>query len=484
MENKAYKMYVNGEWIESSTGQYSNDINPYSGEVIATIASGGELEAKKAVDAAQAAFPAWSRFSPIERRKLLYRAAEIFDRRRGDFMEALALESGAATPFCKFQTSNGPEFFREAASQVFDVEGKIFPSQNPDTVSMMWRQPVGVVASISPWNAALLLALRGISFPLAYGNTVVHKPSEAAPLSGGLLIAEVLEEAGFPKGVFNVVTNGPGGSSQIGDVWTSDERVRRMTFTGSTEVGLRLTVQCAQHMKKICCELGGSCPLIVLDDADIDYAVNAATFGRFMHQGQVCMNSKRMIVEKGVAEEFIEKLAQRAAALKCGDPTDPETIIGPLINQNQVRKLQAQVEHAVEQGASMICGGKSDGLVYHPTVLVLTEDMDLAKEEAFGPVASVLIAEDAEDALRIANGTEFGLSGAVISKDVNKAWDLAQRLESGVVHINGSTLDDEPHAPLGGTKYSGWGKNGFLAIDEFTEARWATYNKKPRHFIF
>ena len=482
---KSYSMYINGEWVEAESGRLYDDMNPYTGEVFARVADGGAPEAKKAVDAAHEAFPDWSSFSPNERRKLLFRVADLVEKRMDEFSRTLAMETGAAMPFARFQAFTGPEFLREAASQVFEVSGKIFPSQTPKTtVSMMWRQPAGVVASISPWNAAMLLALRGISYPLAYGNTLVHKSSEASSVAGGVLLAEVFEEAGLPKGVLNVITNGPGKSQEIGDVWTSDERVSRINFTGSTEVGRHLTVQAAQNMKKIGCELGGSCPLIVLDDADIDYAVNAATFGRFMHQGQVCMNTKRMILEKGIAKEFTEKLTTRARALKYGNPLDHDTIIGPLINQSQIDKLKKQVARALEQGAQITCGGTYERLVYHPTVLVLTEDMDLAQEEAFGPVACILIAEDAEHALKIANDTKFGLSGAVISKDVSKAWELAERINSGVVHINASTLADETHAPLGGTKLSGWGKNGFMAIEEFTEVRWATFNKKPVHFPF
>jgi len=477
-------MYINGVWTDAASGAYYDDFSPYTGEMFARVADGGAADAKKAIDAAAAAFPDWKRFSPNEKRKMLFNAADIIDKRIDEFAHVLAVETGAATPFARFQAFTGPEFLREAASQVFEVSGQIFPSQNPDTISMMWRQPAGVVASISPWNAAMLLALRGISFPLAYGNTVVHKTSEASSVAGGVLLAEVFEEAGFPAGVLNVVTNGPGKSSEIGDVLTTDERVRRITFTGSTEAGVYLAVQSARNMKKICLELGGSCPLIILDDADIDYAVDAAAFGRFMHQGQVCMNSKRLIVEKGIAAEFIDKLTKKAKTLKCGNPLEHDTIIGPLVNKSQIDRLIAQVGHAVEQGARLTCGGSYEGLVYHPTVLVLTEEMDLAQEEAFGPVACVFVAEDAEDALRIANSTKYGLSGGIISKDTLKAWDLAERLDAGVTHINGSSLGDETRAPLGGVKFSGWGKNGFLAIDEFTEARWVTLNKKPLHFPF
>jgi acyl-CoA reductase-like NAD-dependent aldehyde dehydrogenase len=330
----------------------------------------------------------------------------------------------------------------------------------------------------------MLLALRAVSFPIAYGNTVVLKTSEASSIAGGIMLAEVFEEAGFPAGVFNVITNGPGGSSAIGDVLTSDERVRRITFTGSTEIGRHLAIQCAEKLKKICLELGGNCPLIILADADVDYAVNAAAFGRFMHQGQVCMNTKRMIVERPIAEEFITKLTVKAQSLKYGDPREPETIIGPLINEAQLNKLVAQVEQARVQGARITTGGQSHGLVFEPTVLVMTEDMDIAHDEVFGPVANVIIADDDKDALRIANATNFGLSSGIITKDTLKAWDYAEKIEAGCCHINDSSLGDETHAPLGGMKDSGWGKNGLMALEEFTEVRWVTLQRKPRKFLF
>lgn len=481
---KTYQMYIDGQWVSALDGQVYEDRSPYSGDLIGMVPAGGAEDAKRAIDAAQAAFPQWSAFSPVEKRKLLFKAADIMDRRIGEFAAMLANETGAAGPFAKFQAHIGPEFLREAAAQVFSVHGEIFPSELPDCTSMMWRQPVGVVGCISPWNAAMLLALRAISFPIAYGNTVVLKTSEASSVAGGIMLAEVFEEAGFPKGVLNVVTNGPGGSSAIGDVLTSDQRVRRITFTGSTEAGRHLAIQCAQNLKKICLELGGNCPLIVLADADIDYAVNAAAFGRFMHQGQVCMNTKRIIVEKPIAEEFIEKLTIKAQSLKFGNPAEADTIIGPVINDSQLNKLISQVEHAREQGAKITTGGTNHGLVYEPTVLVMTEDMDISQQEVFGPVANVIIAENDEDALRIANDTNYGLSSGIITSDLFKGWDYAERLEAGCCHINDSTLGDETHAPLGGMKDSGWGKNGFMALEEFTEVRWVTLQRKPRKFLF
>ena len=479
-----YKMFIGGEWVAAESGEVYEDYNPYTGEVFARVAAGGRADAIKAVDAAQAAFPGWAAYSPVEKRKLFFKAAEILESRADEIAAILARETGAAMPFAKFQSMHSPEFLREAGAQVFDVEGRIFPAELPGSMSMMWRQPVGVVGSISPWNAALLLALRAVVFPIAYGNTTVLKTSEASSVAGGVIVAQIFEQAGFPKGVLNLVTNGPGKSGEIGDVFTTDKRVRRITFTGSTQVGRHLAIESAKNLKKICLELGGSCPLIVLEDADVDYAVNAAAFGRFMHQGQVCMNTKRMVVVKEIADEFIEKMTRKAASLKYGDPMAHDTIIGPVINQAQLDTLAAQVERAREQGAKITTGGKHDGLVYHPTVLVMTEEMDIAHEEVFGPVANIIVAQDADDALRIANNTDYGLSSAVITKDTIKALDIAEKLEAGCCHINDSTLHDEPHAPLGGMKDSGWGKNGMEALEEFTEIRWVTLQKTPRTYPF
>ena len=479
-----YKLYINGEWVESSSGEYYDDMNPYTGEVYAQVANATEEDVRKAIDAAQEAFPKWKAVPPAEKRRLLIRCAEILERRLDEISKILAEETGAAGPFAKFQAMNTPEFFREAASQVFMVSGEIIPADMPGQTGMVWRQPVGVVGSISPWNAALLLAIRAIVFPIAYGNTCVLKTSEASSVAGGVVVAQIFEEAGFPPGVLNVILTGPGRSGMVGDILTSDKRVRRMTFTGSTQVGRRLAVQCAENLKKICLELGGNDPTLILKDADMDLAVNAACFGRFMHQGQVCMNTKRIIVEKSIADEFIEKFTAKVSSLKYGDPSEPDTIVGPLINRSQMDKLVAQVEKAVAQGAELKCGGGHKGLVFEPTVLVLKEDMDLAHEETFGPVANILIAESDEDALRIANDSDYGLSSGVITKDIGKAIDFAEALESGCCHINDSSLGDDPHAPLGGMKDSGYGKNGMYAIDEFTEIRWVTMQRKPNHYLF
>jgi aldehyde dehydrogenase (NAD+) len=476
-------MYINGEWVGACDGTVFEDFCPYTGELYAEVANAGREDAKLAIKAAGEAFPFWSAVPPSEKRRLFLKAADILEKRKDEMIPMLAEEVGGAFAFGMFQANLGPDFLREAASQVHRVTGKIIPPELEDSFSMVLRQPVGVVAGISPWNAPVVLSLRAICFPIAYGNTVVLKPSAESPVSGGVFIAEIFEEAGFPKGVLNVVTNGPGRSGEIGDEFVTDRRVRRITFTGSTDVGRQLAEQCGRHLKRITLELGGNDPLIILNDADIDYAVAAAAFGRFMHQGQVCMNSKRIIVEKKVVAEFTEKFVKKASSLKVGDPLEADTVIGPLINISQLNKLKAQVEKAVGEGARLLCGGRYEGLCYYPTVLSdVTEQMQIFSEETFGPVASVITVADAEEAVRVANNSAYGLSAGIITPDFNKGLSIAERLEAGVTHINDSSLADEAHAPLGGMKDSGWGKNGMEALDEFTEIRWVTLQKKNRHF--
>jgi acyl-CoA reductase-like NAD-dependent aldehyde dehydrogenase len=484
--SKVYKMYINGQWLDAIDGKTFDDYSPYDGEVYATLPSGRRADARKGCDAAAAAFRDWSHTPPAERQRYFLRAADILERRQQEIVNIVTHETGGTFGWGMFQTGFVPGLLREAAAQVRAVTGEIIPADLPGALFMAIRQPVGVVAGIAPWNAPLILSLRAVALPMACGNTTVLKPSAEAPVSGGIVLAEVFEEAGLPRGVFNVVTNGPGFSKEMGDEFIEHPRVRRLSFTGSTEVGRQIAEKAARHLKKVTLELGGNDPLIILRDADIDYAVNAAVFGRFNHQGQVCMSSKRIIVEKPVASHFIEKFVEKVRSLKVGDPQDPDTVIGPLINQRQVEKLHKQVQEAIKQGATLLCGGKYEGRCYHPTVLTnVTPDMNIAQEETFGPVAPILTVEDADEAVRVANDSRFGLSAAVITGDVQKGLDIAERLESGMVHINDSTIHDEPQVPFGGMKESGYGRHGGrAAIDEFTELRWITLQRTPRQYPF
>lgn len=480
----SYQMYINGTWQDSADGSWFDDFNPYTGELLTTVANGSQLDALLAVNAAADAFPDWAAVAPSQKRLLFLKAADLLEKRKDELIDLLARETGAARPFAAYQAAAGPNYLREAGSQAHRVTGTILPSETTK-VSMAMRHPVGVVAGISPWNCPVVLSLRAVCFAIAYGNTVVLKPSEESPLSGGVLLAELFEEAGFPRGVVNVVTHGYGSSNQIGDLFIQDRRVKRISFTGSTRVGRELAEKCGRQLKRIALELGGNDPLIVLKDADIDHAVNAAVFGRFLHQGQVCMNAKRLIIEKTVAQEFTAKFVARAAALKVGNPLDAATVIGPLINRKQYEMLDSQVTQAVAEGAQLLCGGYGDGLCYQPTVLgSVREDMAIFHEETFGPVASIIVAEDADQAVRMANNSTYGLSAGILTNNMQQGLALARRIESGACHVNDSPLYGETHAPLGGVNNSGWGKFGIEAMQEFTELQWVTLEMGTRQYPF
>jgi aldehyde dehydrogenase (NAD+) len=483
---REYLMYINGEWVKAKSGQSFDDYSPFTGEVLGKIPAGGRVEAKQAIAAADAAFPAWSHTPPAERASYFLKAADILEKRQQELIKTLAEEAGTTFGVGMFQLGFTPGLLRQAAAQMHAASGEIIPADLPGAFFMTIRQPVGVVAGISPWNVPLILSLRAFTLPLAYGNTTVLKPSAETPVSGGLVIAEIFEEAGFPKGVFNVVTNAPGSSQEVGDEFIENPRVKRISFTGSTETGRQLAEKAGKHLKRVALELGGNDPLIILKDADIGYAVNAAAFGRFMHQGQVCMSSKRIIVEKPIAQEFIKEFVKKAKGLKVGDPRQPDTIIGPLINQWQLDTLKSQVEEAVNKGAKLLCGGRYEGLCYYPTILSeVTADMKVFNEETFGPVAPVIVVKDADEAVAVANNSSYGLSAGVITRDFEKGLTIAERLETGMVHINDSSILDEPQVPFGGVKESGWGRlGGRAALEEFTELRWITMQRTPRQYPF
>ena len=481
-----YKMYINGEWVSALDGEAYDDLNPYTGDVFARVPSGKRADARRAVEAAVAAFPAWSKTLPAERQALFLKAADILEKKRDQIVTILAEETGCTFGFAMFQAGFTPGLLREAAAQAHQATGEMIPADMPGAVYMAIRQPVGVVAGIAPWNAPLILSLRSICMPIAYGNTVVLKPSTESAAAGGVVLAEVFHEAGFPKGVLNLVMNGPGKSGEIGDEFIENPEVRRINLTGSSAVGRQLAEKAGRYLKRVALELGGQNPMIILRDADIDNAVNAAAFGGFLHQGQICMSTRRLIVEKPIAKEFTEKFVNRALTLKVGDPKEPDTIIGPLINKQQFKQVKDSVDAAVRDGAKILCGGKSEGLCYYPTVLTnVKPGTPFACEETFGPVVSVTEVKDEDEAVKVANDTAYGLSAAVVTRDFAKGLAIAERIESGIVHINDQTVHDEPQVPFGGVKDSGWGRfGGRAALEEFTELRWISMQLTPRHYPF
>jgi len=484
MAAKSPKMYIDGKWVDSSTGKTFEDYNPFTGDVYANVPAGNVEDVRSAIDAAKAAFPEWAATPPAAKRQIFLKAADVMESRQDELVQAMMEEVGGTIGISMFQMGFVPGLFRMAASAAYDVKGEIIPADHANSFFMAIRQPAGVVACFAPFNVPYILGSRSFTLPIAYGNTAVLKPSEDAPLTGGLLLAEIFEEAGLPPGVLNVVTSTREGAEEIGDEMISNPAVRRISFTGSTEVGRVVAEKAGRNLKRAVLELGGKDPLIILGDADINYAVDAAAWGAFLHQGEICMSTERIIVEESIAEEFIEKLKERAESIPMGDPTNPATAIGPLINERAVEKVHAHVEEAVAGGANLVTGGQHDNLVYHPTVVTdVKSDMRLFREQTFGPVAPIVVVSDPEEALAVANDSDYGLSAGILTGDFTKALDMALRLETGMVHIGDQTVNDEPQAPFGGVKGSGYGRfGGQSALDEFTELRWINVQREPRTF--
>jgi acyl-CoA reductase-like NAD-dependent aldehyde dehydrogenase len=478
---REYKHFIDGDW--SSGGQTFDDLDPFTGETVAQIAAGTRDDAARAVAAAAGAFPAWSQSVPAERQRIFLEAADILESRRDEVVSLLASETGCTFGFGMFQLGFVPGLLRQAAAVAYAPLGQIIPSDHPGTLAMGLRRPVGVVGAIAPWNAALILSARSIAAPLALGNTVVLKPSELSPVTGGLLWGEIFTEAGLPAGVLNVVTHAPGEAGPIADELVENAAVRRISFTGSTETGRRLAEAAGRNLKRIVLELGGFNPLVVLADADLDYAVNASTFGAFLHQGQICMSARRIIVERPIADEFTRRLAAKAKGLKAGDPREPDTIVGPLINEAALSRVKERVDDAVAKGAKVLAGGEVAGPCYAATVLSdVPEDSDFAKFETFGPVVAVDVVDSAEDAVARANATSYGLSAGILTADTDRGFALAQQIQAGIVHVNDQPVGDEPQMPFGGVKDSGWGRFGGQAVvDEFTELRWITVQGGSGH---
>lgn len=479
---KEYKLFIDGEWVESSSNTLADDINPATGELFARVHQASAADLERAIAAAYRARESWGNTLANQREAILLRAADILEKRIPEVADVLMDEAGSTFGKAMFEASFVVNLLRSAAGECRRIVGETMPSDSPGVFSMSVRRPLGVIAGIAPFNFPFLLATKKVALALAAGNTFVLKPASYTAVTG-LLIAEIFEAAGLPKGVLNVV---PVSGAVLGNTFVVDPRIRMITFTGSTEVGKQLAAEAGRYLKRITLELGGKSPLIVLKDADLDYAVRAAAFGIFMHQGQVCMANSRLIVEAPVFDAFCDKLATKVKSLKMGDPRDPHTVIGPLIDRKQCGVLDLHVNDAVAKGAKLLTGGKSEGAFYQPTVLAgVTREMIVFREESFGPAVSVIRAADSEDALQLANDSCYGLSAGLITNDLQKAFDLSLRLESGMVHINDSSIMDEPHVPFGGVKDSGFGREGgHYSMDEMTELKWVTVQLGQHQFPF
>ncbi|WP_137819641.1 aldehyde dehydrogenase [Pseudomonas sp. 2FG] len=475
-------LLIGGQSRPAADGRVFERRNPLTGEVVSRVAAATLEDADAAVAAAQAAFPAWAALAPSERRARLFKAAELLEDRSAEFMTA-AGETGAAANWYGFNVHLASGMLREAAAMTTQIYGEVIPSDLPGSFAMALRQPCGVVLGIAPWNAPVILGVRALAMPLACGNTVVLKSSELSPATHRL-IGQVLQDAGLGDGVVNVISNAPQDAPAIVERLIANPAVRRVNFTGSTHVGRIVGELAARHLKPAVLELGGKAPLLVLDDADLDAAVEAAAFGAYFNQGQICMSTERLIVDAKVADAFVDKLAKKVASLRAGDPNDAASVLGSLIDVSAGQRIKALVDDALAKGARLMAGGQVEGSIMQATLLDgVDESMRLYREESFGPVAVVVRGEGDEALLRLANDSEFGLSAAIFSRDVSRALLLAQRVESGICHINGPTVHDEAQMPFGGVKASGYGSFGSKAsIEHFTQLRWVTIQNGPRHY--
>jgi len=476
---KKYKMFIGGTWVDSVSGEMFDDLNPYNGEVYAQVPKANAKDAEIVMAAAFEARKAWAATPPAERAKVMNKAAQIMEENMMDIAQVLIDEGGSTFGKAMFEISQTVDLIYTAAGDGKHILGETFHT-DPSSLSMSFRKPRGTIVCISPWNFPLILSMYKVAYGLATGNTIVLKPASETPVVG-LKIAEIFEKAGIPAGVLNVIT-GPG--SVLGDALIDDKRCSFVAITGETQTGRHVAQRAAANLKEYYLELGGKNPIVVLADADIDYAVKVAAFSAYLHQGEICMSADRIIVEKPIVEEFTRKLAELASSLPMGDPNIPTNFIGPIISDKQIKSIHAHVQDAVAKGAKLLTGGTYEGRLYKPTLLTnVTPDMKIYYEETFGPVTSIIAVNDVNEALEVANDTTYGLSAGIITNDYEKALFLAENIDAGMVHVNGSSVDADAACPFGGMKESGQGREGGLhSIQELTEVKWVTMAKQKKQF--
>ncbi len=479
------KLLIAGQQCPASGGATFERRNPVSNQVVSRAAAATPADAKAAADAAAAAFPAWSALGPSARRSRLNKAAELLEAKSAEIAAAVRDETGATAGWGHFNVHFAALLLREAAAQTSQIGGEVIPSDVPGMMAMAYRQPAGVVLGIAPWNAPIILGVRAIATPLACGNTVVLKSSEVCPATHAL-IGTVLEEAGVGAGVVNVVSADLKDAEAVTEALIAHPAVKRINFTGSTRVGRLLALLAAKYLKPIVLELGGKAPLLVLADADIDAAVNATVFGAYANAGQICMSTERVIIERSVADEFAAKLAKRVAALPVGNPNEGEFVIASVVGPATVERVLRLVADAEKQGAKVLVGGGAQGTIMQGIVVdYVTPAMTLFREESFGPQVSITRVDSVDEAVKLANDTEYGLAAAVFTRDIARGFEVARRIESGICHINSPTVQDEAPMPFGGVKASGYGRFGGRAgIEAFTELRWITAQLTPRKYPF
>jgi acyl-CoA reductase-like NAD-dependent aldehyde dehydrogenase len=477
------QLFIAGQWRDAASARTSEVLNAFTGEAVTVQAAAGIPDVEAAVAAAADAFPEWSQTAPAARRDLLVGAAEALEARANEIAAAVSEETSGTFGWGMFNVALAASIMRSAGALAYERTGELLASDVPGLQSKAVRRPLGVCVGIAPWNAPVILGTRAVVWALALGNTVVFKASEQSPRVHGAIVA-ALVQAGVPDGVVNLITNDPDDAAEVVGALVRHPATAHINFTGSTRVGRIIAEQAAPLLKPTLLELGGKAPLVVLDDADLDAAAAAASFGAFMNSGQICMSTERIIVAAPVHDALVTALAERAGGLTTGSPFAPETMVGPVVNARASEHLTALLDDARDHGAQIAAGGTHDGPLHAPTIVTgVTPAMRIYRDESFGPVVTVVAAEDDDDAVRLANDTEYGLSAAVFGADEDRAMGVAARIDSGICHVNGATVHDEAAAPFGGMKGSGWGRFGQGQVaHEFTTTRWITISRKPRHY--
>ena len=477
------RQYIGGVWRDGSSQKVLTDRNPFNGKAITAFKLANLADLDEAYRSAAAAQKIWVRVNPFEKRAILERGIAWIEKNEADITELIIDELGGTRLKAFIEIFLVKNSLKEASTYPLRMKGEIIPSATDGKENRLYRIPVGVVGVISPFNFPFILSMRSVAAAIGAGNGVVLKPHDDAPITGGTLLAKIFEEAGIPKGLLNVVV---ADVADIRDSFVEHPLARVISFTGSEKVGRHIGSVAGRCLKKAVLELGGNSALIVMDDADLNQAVNAAVFSRFAHQGQVCMCSNRVLVQRGVYQQFLDKYVDRVAKLKVGDPRDPKTDIGPLMNGNQARIFAQQIQKGIDDGAKPVLRGTIDGNLASPTVFAdVRPDMWIAQNEIFGPAVCVMPFDSPDDAIRIANDSAFGLSGAIHTRDVERGAELAKEIDSGMIHINDGTINDEPLVAFGGEKASGFGRlNGQWALEEFTTLKWVSVQHTPRHYPF
>lgn len=479
------QQFIAGIWRDGRDSAVLQVNNPFDGGLLTQIVQADREDLDEAYRKAAEAQKQWAANGPAERAAVLHRVAQIFDQRREEIIDWIIRESGSTRLKAQIEWGAARAITLESASFPARVHGRILPSNIPGKESRAYREPLGVVGVISPWNFPLHLSQRSVAPALALGNAVVIKPASDTPVTGGLLLARIYEEAGLPAGLLSVLV---GSGAKIGDSFVDHEVPKFISFTGSTPVGLNIgrLASGGKYLKHVALELGGNSPFVVLADADLEQAVNAAVMGKFLHQGQICMAINRIIVEDGLYDAFVTRYAERVSTLKVGDPHDADTVIGPIINARQLQGLVAKIDRAKEEGARVVVQGDVVGQLLPPHVFAdVTADMEIAREEIFGPLVGIQRARNEAHALELANDSEYGLSSSVFTADLERGARFARQINAGMTHVNDIPVNDEAHAPFGGEKNSGLGRfNGDWAIEEFTTDHWISVQHTPRHYPF